>query len=37
MVQADGVAQLVECLPIKHEALSSNPVLKKKKKGQWYS
>jgi hypothetical protein len=29
---AGGVAQVVECLPNKHEALSSNPSTEKKKK-----
>jgi hypothetical protein len=29
---AGGVAQTVECLPSKHEALSSNPIPLKKKK-----
>jgi hypothetical protein len=28
----DGVAQVVECLPSKGEALSSNPTITKKKK-----
>jgi hypothetical protein len=30
--KADGVAQAVECLPSKHEAVSSNPRAAKKKK-----
>jgi hypothetical protein len=30
--RADGVSQVVECLPSKHEALSSNPINTKKKK-----
>jgi hypothetical protein len=37
--RADGVAQTVEHLPHKHEALSSNPVLwgkKQKKNAQWF-
>jgi hypothetical protein len=29
---ADGVVQVVECLPSKYEALSSNPSTAKKKK-----
>jgi hypothetical protein len=30
--RAGKVAQVVKCLPSKHEALSSNPVQQKKKK-----
>jgi hypothetical protein len=30
--RADGVAQAIECLPSKREALSSNPSTEKKKK-----
>jgi hypothetical protein len=30
--RAGKVAQVVECLPSKYEALSSNPVLERKKK-----
>jgi hypothetical protein len=32
-VLAGGVAQAVQCLPSKHEALSSNSITSKKKKG----
>jgi hypothetical protein len=30
--QAGAVAQMIECLPSKHKALSSNPILPQKKK-----
>jgi hypothetical protein len=32
MPRAGGMAQVVECLPSKHKALCSNPMLTKKKK-----
>jgi hypothetical protein len=31
-IWTDGVAQVVDCLPSKHEVLSSNPSITKKKK-----